>query len=144
MFTHLFSSRQACMSCLNEGGEVRKVGKGSVFFCLQRIDMGMSLVSKGGSSWLEPSQKYLMPSGPSQVPKPGSLVQASRLFHQPTSWPLSSVGWQPAQALTEIMSSSFLLSFSPSWVLFGGLLWSRRIGVDGGRSRREVKSRWGK
>lgn len=29
MSTHVvFSSRQACMSCLNEGGETRKVGKG--------------------------------------------------------------------------------------------------------------------
>ena len=37
-----------------------------------------------------------MPSGPSQVPKPGSLVQASRLFHQPASGPLSSPGWQPS------------------------------------------------
>lgn len=47
MSTHLFSSRQACMSCLNEGGEVRRVGKRSVFFCLQHIDIYMSPVSMG-------------------------------------------------------------------------------------------------
>lgn len=47
MSTHLFSSRQACMSCLHDRGEVRNIGKGSIFFCLQHIYMYISSISMG-------------------------------------------------------------------------------------------------
>lgn len=94
MSTHLFSSRQACMSCLNEGGEVRKVGKGSVFFCLQRIDLGRSPVSMGGGVQLN--------------------LAISKVFD--AKWSFSGAQtWQPCSG-QQVVPPANILAIVLSWV----------------------------
>lgn len=76
-----------------------------------------------------------MPSGPSQVPNPGSLVQASRLFHQPASWLLSSLGWQPVNSYQDNVFFSIILFTKLGFVLGSVMVQMGRGGWGKGEKR---------
>lgn len=135
MSTHLFSSRQACMSCLDEGGKTRKAGKGLFSsVCNKYTYTGPSAISKAWEAkWSFSGTQPWQPSCLGQQVVPPASILATVL-----SWVATSTHSYQDNVLF------FLLHFSSRWVLFWGLLWSRRAdgeGVDGERGRREEKSR---
>lgn len=122
MATHLFSSVQAFMSCLKEGGEGKECRK-RVCFLLLATNVHVPSQHEL-CDWLQPSQKYLMPSGPSQVPKPGSLVQACPAGCSTSQHPghcLLFSGKQFTHFLTR-KTSSFYHPFLQVEFCLGGLL----------------------
>lgn len=137
MSTRLFSSIQACMSCLNVEGGGREGGGKDLFPSACNKHTGICPQSAWAIQLTLAISKVLVAKWSS------SGTQSWRPYSgQPASWLLSALSWQPAHSLWGRMSSFLLSFFAKLGFVLGSVI--VQTGKEyGERGRREEKNRWG-